>query len=551
MPVAIIRLIRNGWITMRALKLISFRLFILIIFVLSVFTFIESYLQIKTQRENYEEMVVSWGMRACSLIQGVLSQAMISDTKKEAYKLIESVASQGAIEKIRIYNKKGKIIFSSAAEEINRTVDMHNEACFMCHKSEDDVIKEPITSERKRIYNSQKGYRLLGVVGAIKNNESCYNSDCHYHDKNESLLGTLDVILSLKETDQILEEETSLMISNNISITLILALLVGGFLWVFVHIPVKRLTKATKAISSGNLDYNIKMYSNDEIGQLSHSFNKMTEDLKAAKHEITNWSIELENRVHEKTEELKKTQERILQIEKMASLGKLSATVAHEINNPLAGILTYSKLIQRKLRKENKTEKDIETILKNLEMIETESDRCGNIIKNLLLFSRKHDIEIHKNDLNNVIDSSLQLIDHHLHLHNIRVQKVFDRMMPEVYLDQNLIKQSLLAIYLNAIEAMDSEGILKVETRYRPNEKKAEIIVQDNGRGMSDEIKKSIFEPFFTTKKEVKGVGLGLATVYGIVKKHHGEIIVDSEINKGTTFKIKLPLEKIMSENDE
>ncbi|MBU1677844.1 MAG: hypothetical protein KKD86_03150 [Bacteroidetes bacterium] len=248
---------------------------------------------------------------------------------------------------------------------------------------------------------------------------------------------------------------------------------------------------------------------------------------------------------------MKKTQERILQIEKMASLGKLSATVAHEINNPLAGILTYSKLIQRKLRKENTTEKDIETILKNLEMIETESDRCGNIIKNLLLFSRKHDIEIHKNDLNNVIDSSLQLIDHHLHLHNIRVQKVFDRMMPEVYLDQNLIKQSLLAIYLNAIEAMDSEGILKVETRYRPNEKKAEIIVQDNGRGMSDEIKKSIFEPFFTTKKEVKGVGLGLATVYGIVKKHHGEIIVDSEINKGTTFKIKLPLEKIMSENDE
>ena len=268
----------------------------------------------------------------------------------------------------------------------------------------------------------------------------------------------------------------------------------------------------------------------------------MTEDLRKAKKEITEWSNVLEKRVEEKTEELKKTQERILQIEKMASLGKLSATVAHELNNPMAGILTYSKLIQRKLQKKELSPPERETILKQLKMIETESDRCGKIIKDLLLFSKKQRIEIKPHSLNDIVDMSLQLVSHHLQLNNIEVKKELQTNLPQVNVDENQIKQMLLALFVNAVEAMDENGILIISTHYKEAEKKVYLSVKDNGKGIPEELMPHIFEPFFTTKNAVKGFGLGLSVVYGIVQNHHGEIKVDSKINQGTVFTIKLPI---------
>jgi two-component system NtrC family sensor kinase len=274
----------------------------------------------------------------------------------------------------------------------------------------------------------------------------------------------------------------------------------------------------------------------------------MTEDLSEAKHEITEWSNELERRVNQKTEELKKTQERILQIEKMASLGQLSATVAHELNNPIAGILTYSKLIQKKLQRNNFSPEDRDSIMKHLRMIETESDRSGNIVKNLLLFSRKQDKDVKTHDLNSIIEKSLQLISHHLELHNIHLYKQLKPNLPEIYVDENQIKQALLALYMNAVEAMEADGVLTVRTEHRGVEKAIYLYVQDNGKGISEEDMAHIFEPFFTTKSAVKGVGLGLSVVYGIVQNHNADINVKSKVQEGTTFIIKFPLGKPKAE---
>jgi two-component system NtrC family sensor kinase len=297
-----------------------------------------------------------------------------------------------------------------------------------------------------------------------------------------------------------------------------------------------------KEISLGNLNHKVFSSSSDEIGTLGKSFNKMTGDLQVAKKEITEWSDELERKVEEKTEELQKTQDRILQIEKMASLGKLSATVAHELNNPMAGILTYSKLIQRKLKKDSLPENEKNIILKQLHMIESESDRLGKIIKDLLLFSKKQEPEFKDVDLNEVVEMSFLLIKHHLDLHNITLEKILQPNLPLVQVDENQIKQMLLALYVNAAEAIGNDGVLKVSTFYKESEKKVYLSIQDNGKGIPEEVKPHIFEPFFTTKNAVKGFGLGLSVVYGIVENHRAEITVDSQVNSGTTFAIKFPV---------
>lgn len=529
---------------MKILKLLSFKLFFLILIVLAILSSIVSYFQLKSQTEDHTKIISEMGMQVSEIIRGSTRHSMLLNQKEDTYQIIRTIAQQGSIEKIRIYNKRGTIIFSADDSEINETVDMQDEACYMCHKPSGDVIHEPLTKERSRIFTRSDGERYLGFVTAIKNETGCYMSDCHYHNKDETFLGTIDVIISLKETDEIMAAEKYRMISGSIIVALLIALTAGIFIWFFVHIPVHRLILGTKEISSGNLGYKIESKSKDEMGILGTSFNIMSKDLKDAKSEITTWSDQLENRVKEKTKELEQTQKRNIQIEKMASLGQLSATVAHELNNPIAGILTYSKLIQKKLAKEHLTEDEKNTILKNLKMMETESQRSGDIVKNMLLFSRQQVVEMKPKDIRNVIESSIDLISHHLQLHNIELKKYFQVNIPEIYVDENQIKQALLALYVNAVEAMENEGTLTVKTDWKKPNNYLNILISDTGKGISEETKSQIFEPFFTTKNAVKGVGLGLASVYAIVNKHNGEISVESEMEKGTTFIIKLPLKQ-------
>jgi len=533
---------------MRIFRLLSFKLFLLIVLILAALSFLVSYFQLKSQSENYEKLITECGIRASELIKGSTRHSMLLNHKEDTYHIIRTIAKQHGMEKIRIYNKNGTIIFSADESEINKTVDMQNEACYMCHKPDGDVIQEPLTSERRRIYKRTDGTRSLGFVTPLKNEESCYTAECHYHTRNETLLGTLDVIISLKETDEILQTEKSRMISSNIAITLFLALTVGVFMWIFVHIPVQKLILGTKEISSGNLDYKIHLSSKDEIGILAQSFNSMMKDLRVAKKEITEWSNQLERRVKEKTQELEQTQKRSLQIEKMASLGQLSATVAHELNNPMSGILTYSKLIQKKLRKDHISDEESKSILRYLKMIEGESERSGEIVKNMLLFSRQHAIDMKLHQINDIIDASIDLISHHLELHNIILDKQYQEDLPSIYLDTNQIKQALIALYINAVEAMEDGGTLTIKTEFKQRQDYITVSVQDTGKGMSNEVKSQIFEPFFTTKSAVKGVGLGLSSVYAIIHKHQGDIRVESELDKGSTFIIKLPLKKVKAE---
>jgi two-component system NtrC family sensor kinase len=247
--------------------------------------------------------------------------------------------------------------------------------------------------------------------------------------------------------------------------------------------------------------------------------------------------------VRRKTDELQRAYRSLTQSEKMASLGKLAAVVAHEINNPLAGILTYSKLVSRMADKGLNDGQRLTDAKGYLQIIEGESRRCGGIVKNLLTFARQTPINPQKNDLNAIVERCLLLLGHQMTLQGIELQKQLDPELPALYFDAGQVQQALLVIMLNAVEAMQHGGRLGIETAFDTADRVGRVVVRDDGPGIPAEVLSHIFEPFFTTKEEGKGTGLGLPIALGIVQQHGGNIEVDSTPQKGTAFTVLLPEE--------
>jgi two-component system NtrC family sensor kinase len=231
----------------------------------------------------------------------------------------------------------------------------------------------------------------------------------------------------------------------------------------------------------------------------------------------------------------------VLHVEKMASIGKMAAVVAHEVNNPLSGILTYAKLLRKWVGAGQVEHEKREEAMECLELIATESRRCGDLVKNLLTLSRSAPMNIEATDLRAVIDRCLLLVRHQLELGGIHLQLNLAEDLPRVPCDPAQIEQVLIALIMNAIDAMPRGGNLWLQTRLSNDEKELEIQVRDDGAGIAPDVLPQIFEPFLTTKESGHGVGLGLAISRGIVERHNGRIEVQSELGRGTTFTITLP----------
>ncbi|MFH2060365.1 MAG: ATP-binding protein [Pseudomonadota bacterium] len=246
--------------------------------------------------------------------------------------------------------------------------------------------------------------------------------------------------------------------------------------------------------------------------------------------------------VEERTRQLKESHERLLHQDKMASLGKLSSAVVHEINNPVAGILNLVLLSKRILKEDDISEKQIQAFLQYLDLMETETRRISRIVTNLLVFARHSKIELGKFDINDLIDQSLLLNANLLKINGIRVIEDLEKNLPLVMGSEDQLKQVFMNLISNAVESMQGtqRGKLTIETFSQQEAKTIVIRFIDNGPGIAEETIPKIFEPFFTTKKKGKGVGLGLSVVYGIIKEHGGSIYVKSSPGKGATFTITL-----------
>jgi two-component system, NtrC family, sensor kinase len=528
---------------LRRLKIsnsLSFRLFILILFLSVTILTIYTYVSIRLQTDNLMDTVLGNAQRTVDILKKSTRYSMLLNRREDSYEIMRTIGSEPGVEAIRLYNKRGEITFSSIPSEKNKIVDVSAEACYVCHNPE-NPFSAPSNNKKSRIYQSSKGYRVFGLIEPIKNETDCSNADCHAHPPEKTVIGVLDVKLSLENLDDSVEiSKNRLILLSSIVIFLIL-LIYLALIRTVIHKPVKKLYYGIREISKGNLDFRIDIKSQNELGLLAKAINTMSGDLKRALDEIKDWSNTLEKKVDDKTKELKKIQSQIIQIEKMTSLGKLSATVAHEINNPLAGVLNYTKLIIRRLNNPELSQELIERSKEDLKIVSDEIVRLGNIVRNLLLFSKRKDIDFTTDNLYSIIESALMLVNHHLAVNNIKLIKEFEKKESEIYCDPQQIKQLLLALFINAVEAMNDGGTLTVSVFYIEAERMYEIKISDSGVGISEEDLSHIFEPFFTTKVNGKGVGLGLSVAYGIIERHNGLVEVHSEKNQGTTFAIRLP----------
>jgi len=500
------------------------------------------YWSLRFWRQSQQEMVFQSADRASDIIWRSIRYSMLRNEREEVFHIINTIGHEAGIGRIRIFNKEGQITFSTDPPEVGRLVDKKAEACYACHAQ-----AQPLTRlhrpDRLRIYRAADGTRMLGLIRPIENEPDCSNAACHAHTAGSQVLGVLDTNLSLASVDQVVARSEREIVLFTLASIIILSLISAALIRATVHNPVRQLTEGTRHVAEGDLNYSLPVASNDELGSLAASFNRMTEQLKRAQEENQQWTRTLETRVHEKTGELERAYHRLVQSEKMASLGKLAAVVAHEINNPLAGILTYSKLVSRLVDKGLENEQRRAEAKTDLQQIEGESRRCGAIVKNLLTFARRAPHVPQKNNLAGIVERCLLLVGHQCELQQVEVESHLDPQMPSIYCDAGQIQQVLLALLMNAVEAMPHGGRLKLETAYNAEQREAQIIVNDDGMGIPKDVLPHIFEPFFTTKAEGKGVGLGLAVALGIVQQHAGNIEVSSTPQKGTTFKVILPEE--------
>jgi two-component system NtrC family sensor kinase len=319
-------------------------------------------------------------------------------------------------------------------------------------------------------------------------------------------------------------------------LSVLLLLVIMFFIISTIIQPLQQMVNATKKIADGDLDHKVNINFKDEVGQLASSFNLMTENLRKANEKLVQWGKTLEKRVTERTQELREMQDSLVRSEKLASLGKMAAGVAHEINNPLTSILINTHLVLEKLDKDA-------GVKENLELIADETTRCSDIVKGLLEFSHQDPPEKDAADVNDILNLSIDIIKNHVTFQNIKIIKKLYRDLPQIAVDSNKIKQVFLNLMLNAAEAMPEGGSLSIKSRLSENEKYVEIEFTDTGLGIPEENINKLFDPFFTTKSG--GTGLGLAVSYGIIEQHKGKIEVRSKQGQGSTFVVRLPISSL------
>lgn len=310
------------------------------------------------------------------------------------------------------------------------------------------------------------------------------------------------------------------LLNNLIVVALVLLILsaVVSLFWSrLITKPLELLSSAAKGVGQGRFNVRVEPFSRDEIGDLAQSFNQMASELE------------------DRETALKNSQAALIQSEKMAAFGQLGAGIAHEVKNPLAGILGFAQLTIRKLDPGS-------PMYKNLEIIEKETKRCKNIMDNLLKFARQEKLVHEATDVNRIVEDACAIVNHQLELSKVKLEKFLAPELPTIHGNANQLQQVIMNLMINALQALNgTPGMVTVSTCFqRPSH--VEIHVKDTGPGIPTEIQKRIFEPFFTTKPAGKGSGLGLSVSYGIIKEHNGEIRLESEEGKGAEFIIALPL---------
>jgi len=598
---------------------------------------------ISTQRNQLIHQVI----QSTSLVSDTIKRSMRYDMLKyqpeRLHRAIDTIGGQEGIEKVRIFNYLGEIIYSSHRKEMGSMVDKSSEQCYACHARE-KPFERLTTSARSRIFKTAAGHRVLGMINPIYNETDCYSASCHVHPQEQKVLGVLDIDVSLTDVDRVItSSKKKIILFASVAIVGI-SLTIGLFVQRFVSGPVKHLVRGTERVAAGDLSTPLEIASANEIGILANSFDQMTKRLRDSEQELkaseekyrslfdndpnpifvfdrsTFKIIDANIRATEKygysKEELlqmsfrdlgdpedaekirssvveacislpkvrhcKKNgsimhvdihscprvhlgedviianiadisdsiqaEAQLIQASKMATLGEMSAGVAHELNQPLNAIRIGSDLLKKIVESGEELEPDLTG--KVSREIGAQVERAASIINHLREFGRKSEPDqLEKVFINKPITDVFTVLGQQLKLKQIKVNLDLDETLPSIYGLSNRLEQVFINLVMNARDAIEEmlengsqnegEGLLTIRTYQEKG--RVVALVGDNGNGMPERVKEKIFEPFFTTKDVGRGTGLGLSISYGIVKDYEGTIEVESMPGSGTTFKITFP----------
>lgn len=398
------------------------------IFIIGVY----SYYNIKSQGDVLQAEVERHINQLSESVKNSTRYVMLLNQREHLQEMITRIGKDPNIHNVRILNKEGEIIYSALKEDIGKMLDKNTESCYACHAENKPLEKLPI-KDRTRIFKSTgDGPRIMGVINPIYNERSCYDADCHAHSQDAKVLGVLDITISLADVDeQIKQNEIRELIFALISISAI-GLIIGMFLKRWLDKPVKELVHATDQVASGNLNYIIKNLSSDELGTLGKSFNNMTKKLD-------------------------ETSQQLYQSTKMASLGQLAAGVAHEINNPLTGVLTYSSFLLKRAKDNPQMQEDLNVIVR-------ETMRSREIVKGLLDFARQSAPKKSTIEVGDIINRALAVVNNQMKINKVALVKDFDKDLPKITADANQLQQVFLNLLVNAVDAIGENGTVTVKT---------------------------------------------------------------------------------------
>jgi len=500
-------------------------------------------LLVQEEREEQLRTLVTHMAQLSQVVERSTRYAMLLDQPDIVDKIIEDVGKQEGIRRVRVLRKDGVIAHSNFPGEIGRRIDKEAEHCSHCHEG-DKVLTDIPNHKKWRIFETADRQQLLGNMEVIRNEPSCSTAQCHKHPRSQSVLGVIDITYSLDEINRSMKAHVVNMVVVSIGFILLISVSAGWLLHRLVYLPLGDLAKGANRLASGDFDKPIPVRGEDEFGSLAQSSNTMMAALKKSRQELQEWVQTLEHKVRERTEELRLAEAEVARGEKLASIGQLAAGIAHELNNPLTGVLTFTSLMRKKTPEGSQDAEDLDLVIR-------ETRRCATIIRRLLDFAREKPPEKDRVDLNGLIEETVRFVERSAALQHVEITTRLDGDLPELYVDGDLIKQVLMNILVNAQQAIEGPGAIVVTSRLYAARRLpsygneplpvVEIAISDTGCGISKANLQRIFDPFFTSKEVGKGTGLGLSVSYGIVKAHGGEIEVESTVGEGTTFRVFLP----------
>lgn len=525
---------------------LKFKVSLYLVIALTITVFIFTTMVIHSNREELLKQVIKNSAQLSRVVISSTRFAMLQNKASEVNQIIQDVGDQQDIEKVRILSKDGIIIHSSQNSEVGTKVDQEAEACLACHLDEKSRLESPKFG-RSRFFTNSQGKRMLGSTAVIHNEPTCVGSGCHESVKEQPVLGVLDIIYPLDEIENMLRSNTYMIIGMSLGFIMLAALLMSYLIHRMVYIPLRDLDEGASKLAEGDLENTIPIRSKDEFGMLAASFNSMTRALRKSRVDLEDWGRTLEQKVEKASRELQIAHAETARSEKLASVGLLAAGIAHELNNPLTGVLTFSYLVRKNMPDGSRDAEDLDLVIR-------ETKRCATIIRRLLDFSREKTPEKSYGNLNAIIEETLQLIEQPAQVEDIEIITNLDDKLPLVWLDENLIKQVVMNVLVNARHAIEHGGTITISTRlYKADEwtesitatgDMAEITITDTGCGIPKEDLHKVFDPFFTTKGVGKGTGLGLSVSHGTIESHRGTIEVESTVGKGTTFRIYLAINR-------